>query len=547
MDTQPQFGRIRNILWPIASFELKKFIPMVVMIFFIATNYNLLKIVKDSTVVPALGAEVLPFVKVWMMLPMAVLMTAFFSALVKIFNENRAFYIILSLFLSYFILFVFVIYPNRQFFNLDMIADFLLQYLPAGGKGFATMIRSWYLGIFYTMCELWSTTVLFVLFWGFANRTTPLHEAKRFYALFGLAGNSSGIFAPVFFNWASNISIFPRWYLKSNWEQTLGIVCVAVLASGLITTAIYYYLNNWVIDHKTTSASSNGFAKKKKKHSSFIDSMKMLAKNPYVRNLTIVVLSYNIIINLTEIIWKDQIRLLYPNPSDYGHYFGKVMMVTGVMATLSDLLVCSNVIRRFGWTSAAMVTPMILLFTSIGFFGFILFDSYFESFLVHLLGLSPLALTAFFGSMQNAMARASKYSLFDATKEIAFIPLDPESRIQSKAAIDGVCSRLGKSGGAVIYQGLFMTVGSLGACIPYVAAIVGAIMVLWINAVKQMGIKFNLLTQERERDQLHSDEVLLDNEESPASVHTPAPVPTSVTPSAPAPASVASAKSGAMA
>ncbi|MFK7825180.1 MAG: Npt1/Npt2 family nucleotide transporter [Oligoflexales bacterium] len=530
MDTQPQFSRIRNILWPIASFELKKFIPMVVMIFFIATNYNLLKIVKDSTVVPALGAEVLPYVKVWMMLPMAVLMTAFFSVLVRIFNENRAFYIILSLFLSYFIIFVFVIYPYRQFFDLDMIADFLAKHLPAGGKGFAAMVRNWYLGIFYTMCELWSTTVLFVLFWGFANRTTPLHEAKRFYALFGLAGNSTGIFAPIFFNWACDVSIFPKWYLKSDWEQTLGIVCVAVCASGAITTVIYYYLNRCILDHSNMSKPSNGFAQKKKNHTSFFESMKMLAKNPYVRNLTIVVLSYNIIINLTEIIWKDQIRLLYPNPADYGHYFGKVMMVTGVMATLSDLLVCSNVIRKFGWTCAAMVTPMIVLFTSIGFFGFILFDSYFESFLVHLLGLSPLALTAFFGSMQNALARASKYSLFDATKEIAFIPLDPESRIQSKAAIDGVCSRLGKSGGAVIYQGLFMTVGSLGACIPYVAAIVGAIMLLWVNAVKQMGIKFNHLTQEKEQDELLSGDIVISSENS----HVPAPV-------------AANAKSGAMA
>lgn len=531
MDTQPQFSGIRNILWPIASFELKKFIPMVVMVFFIATNYNLLKIVKDSTVVPALGAEVLPFVKVWMMLPMAVLMTAFFSVLVRIFNENKAFYIIISIFLSYFILFVFLIYPNRQFFDLNMIADFLSTILPSGFKGFATMIRCWYLGVFYTMCELWSTSVLFVLFWGFANRTTKLHEAKRFYALFGLAGNSSGIFAPIFFNWANTVNIFPGWYLKSDWEQTLGIVCVAVFVSGSISTAIYYYLNRCVIDQTSVKDQTLKFVKKKKKQASFFQSMRMLAKNPYVRNLTIVVLSYNIIINLTEIIWKDQIRLLYPNSADYGFYFGKVMMVTGVMATLSDLLVCSNVIRRFGWTSAAMVTPMILLFTSVGFFGFILFDSYLESFMVHLLGLSPLALTAFFGSMQNALARASKYSLFDATKEISFIPLDPESRIQSKAAIDGVCSRLGKSGGAVIYQGLFMTVGSLGACVPYVAAIVAGIMLLWINAVKQMGIKFHQLTKEKE--QLEHEQAELAPESEPAAATIAGPV--------------AEAKSGAMA
>jgi ATP:ADP antiporter, AAA family len=109
-----------------------------------------------------------------------------------------------------------------------------------------------------------------------------------------------------------------------------------------------------------------------------------------------------------------------------------------------------------------------------------------------------------FGSIHNCLTRASKFTLFDATKEIAFIPLSKESRVKGKAAIDGVGSRIGKSGGSVIHQGLLMIFSTLTATAPIVAFIFLGITVVWVFAVKALGKQFGSLTHDQKADELET-------------------------------------------
>jgi AAA family ATP:ADP antiporter len=106
------------------------------------------------------------------------------------------------------------------------------------------------------------------------------------------------------------------------------------------------------------------------------------------------------------------------------------------------------------------------------------------------LGTTPLMLAVMFGMAQNIMSKASKYSLFDPTKEMAYIPLDQESKVKGKAAIDVVGARLGKSGGSLIQQSLIVAFGSVAAITPYIAAILFFIIGGWIVAARALGKQF---------------------------------------------------------
>ena len=183
-----EFSKWRGYLWPVHYHELKKLLPMLLIFFLLSFDYNVLRTMKDVLVVTAKssGAEVIPFIKVWVMFPGSVLMTYLFTRLSNRFSREMVFYAMIAIFLGYFFIFTFFLYPIRDTLHLHSTADSLQAVLPAGFKGMIAMVRYWSFTTFYVMSELWSNIILFLLFWGFANQITRIGEAKRFYGLFGI-------------------------------------------------------------------------------------------------------------------------------------------------------------------------------------------------------------------------------------------------------------------------------------------------------------------------------------------------------------------------
>jgi AAA family ATP:ADP antiporter len=498
------FNTWRAYLWPVHRYELKKLLPMLGIFFLITFNYNILRILKETLVVHAKGsgAEAIPFIKVWAMFPGAILMTLFFTYLSNRMSRESVFYTITGIFIGYFALYILFLYPFRDTLHPDNAADYLAQVLPVGCSGFVAMIRNWTATSFYAMAELWGNIVLFVLFWGFANQITRLHEAKRFYGLFGIGANFSGIVAGQVAVAICRGDYNPALPFGSTaWEQSLVMLVTLVVGAGLAALALFYWMQTRVLTDprfydQTEQVTSKGkeASKEEKPKFSLGDTFAFLMRSRYVLCIAIIVFCYNAVINFSEVLWKHEVKELYSDPNAYNLYMNQVSSVIGLFATLASLFIAGNSIRCLGWTFTALLTPVILLVTSIGFFTFFFLKDSTSDVILAALGMSPLAMVVFFGSAQNILSRAAKYSVFDATKEMAFIPLDADAKLKSKAAIDGIGSRLGKSGGAVVYQILLVFFGSLTAGAPYIAVFLLGVIVVWSIATYSLGQQFVELT-----------------------------------------------------
>lgn len=492
--TQPEFGRLRSIFWPVHGYELKKLLPMFLIFFCISFNYTVLRDTKDTLIVTSSGAETIPWLKVYGVLPAAVLFMLVYAKLSNLLTKENLFYTTIAPFLVFFALFAFVLYPNREALHPNASADFLQSYLPQGAHGLIACYRNWTYSAFYILSELWGSVVLSLLFWGFANDITRITEAKRFYTLFGIWANIALMFSGPAIVYASDI----RKSLPADvdaWQVSLNYLIGMFIVATITIIGAYWWMNrNVLTDTRYFDPNEEKKMKKSKPKLSIMESFAFLAKSKYILCLAILVIAYGICINLVEVTWKSQLKLQYPNPNDYSTFMGKFSFCTGLI-TIFMLFLGGVIIRKKGWGFAAMITPVILVLTGAGFFSFILFRDQLGGFIAAL-GTTPLFLAVLFGAAQNIMSKSTKYSLFDPTKEMAYIPLDQESKVKGKAAIDVVGARLGKSGGSFIQQGLLLAFGSLAAITPYVAVVLLVIIAGWVVSVRALNKQFVALTGE---------------------------------------------------
>lgn len=283
------------------------------------------------------------------------------------------------------------------------------------------------------------------------------------------------------------------------WEYSLRGLMSLVVLGGAVVTAAYTYLMRVVKPKLGNIAPLPSKKKKNKAKMSVGESFAFLASSAYIRNLALLVVSYGISINLVEVTWKAKLKAQYPDPNDYSQFMAQFSSATGIV-TFSMMLLSRWIFARFGWGTAALITPVVLLGTGIAFFGCVLFGGALEPSLAAW-GLTPLYAAVLVGAVQNIFSKASKYSLFDPCKEMADIPLEPDTQLKGKAAIDVVCSPLGKSGGSLVQQVLILTFGSLAASTPVLAGILGVIVLVWINAATRLSGLFASLQAERLEEQ----------------------------------------------
>lgn len=517
---EQEFSGWRKLLWPIHSYEVKKFLPMGIMMFCILFIYTVLRDTKDAILVnaPGAGAESLAFAKGIGVTTSAIVFMLLYTKAANLFNREGLFYVTAMPFLLFFGLYPYCIYPyvDALHMNLDAIHHYQQAY-PAL-RWMIPLVGNWTYTLFYILSELWGSAIVSLLFWQFANAITPVKEARRFYGMFGFVGNFGLLLSgPTIIYISHSIHHMGLSRVEST-GMMLQYLMAFVIISGVVLLSTFYWMNRYVLtDKRYYDPEAMGETKRKKEKLSMMDSFKHILKSPYLGLIAMLVLAYGVSSNLFEAVWKGQVAIAYPTEVEYNRVMGGLSTITGGIAVVL-MLVGSNLLRRFNWRACALITPIVLISGSLLFFGVICYNNYqlpeglkiVDAIMQGIINKELIVFAVALGVFINAFVKAVKYSLFDPTKEMAYIPLDPELKVKGKAAVDVIGGRGGKSAGSYVQMGL-LTVYSGSALyqlVPIIAPVAVGVVCLWILSVFGLSKQFRTLTDQKS-DPKHGKEPVL--------------------------------------
>ncbi len=498
---ESEFVGIRKLLWPIHSHEMKKFIPLALIMFAVLFNYTILRDTKDTLIVNAAGAGAITFLKSYCVTPMAILFVVFYAKLTNVLRRENVFYATIVPFLVFFGIFGFVLYPNLDLLHPSKESlDRLYEAAPAL-SGFIDIYAYWVYSLFYILSEIWGSAMIALCFWQFANYVVRLRESKRFYGLFAVIGNTALLLSGPTVVFCSDTI---KHYLPAGidaWGVSLKLLMGSVVIMGVVAIYAYKWMHLNVLNDKLYfDPAEAGITKKKKEKPTLLDSLKMVLKSKELLLIATLIMAYGVTINLVEVQWKHQIKLYAAGDKGlYNSLMGYYSFSQGLFAIVFGLFFGSQILRKVSWFKAAIITPLVILVGGGAFFMFILSQELMEP-LLALLNTKVITAATFLGFGVLVIAKPVKYMLFDPTKEMAYIPLSEEEKSKGKAAVDVIGGRAGKAGGAMVQSWLLIAFATkdVVAIAPIACATFVVIAVAWLYAVKALAVRVAAAVKRRD-------------------------------------------------
>jgi len=484
----PAFGKWRNRLWPFHRHEMKKLFPLILMKFLVSVIYCVLFCLKDTIAITTKGsgAEAIPVLKSVVVFPAALIAAFCYSRLSTMVKKTTLFYTTTLSFLLFLFVYAFFIYPNPDSFIPHESANWLTSVLGENQSHWVSVYRNWMHSLFFAVAELWGSVMILVVFWGFANEITTISEAKRSYNIYIAAGNLAPLITGKAVNWLTKkLSIF-------EFSFTVQCLITFVLVAGFTIIGLYGYVQRKVLVNLPIKSKEEVVPTKKEKIS-FFQGLKHLVTSPYLLGITVLVIGYGFCFTLLEISWKANLKLAFPNQADFQAFTAECQSYVGGFAFFISAFLGSSILRRFGWLVTAQMAPLIVGGAGLIFL-LLCSNPAMTNLVAPLAGVSPLFLLVYLGAFHNVSSKIAKYSFFDPTKEMAYIPLTENEKVKGKASIDIVGSRLGKTGASFVNLFLIGIVGT-GSALSITHILVPLTLIVtiaWMVAVSSLNKKFAL-------------------------------------------------------
>lgn len=273
--------------------------------------------------------------------------------------------------------------------------------------------------------------------WTLANYVLTLREAKR---LFGVIGSGAIL------GWVVGGLMTSTTARRFGAGYTLLAMAAALALCAILVAAIWRRRPATLAEFDETPLRSNHEAPR-----SLSDSLRLVTASPYLRAIALVIGLSSLVTGVAAWQFKAIAKDWYPNTNDLAWFFGSFNFYAGLLALVTQLLLTSRVLRKFGVGVALFIVPISM---TLGSIGLIVFSG------------ALAAVVVLKGSDQIL-----RYSIDKSTVELLFLPVPPTQTFHAKLFIDGIVWRIGDGLASVA---ILVSVTAIGM------TVVG---ITWINLV----------------------------------------------------------------
>lgn len=474
--------------------DVRRVSLLLLLFFSLAFNNAIVDSMKDTLIVTSGGAEQLPFLTVYAVLPSSAVFLYVYNKISGVLGRASMFYLTIGSFMAFFGAFGFLLFPNVDALHAAPapLVDGMLSLLPGGLSAAAGIVSHWTYTLFYTFAELWGDVVLGFLFWGLANECTKVHEAGLVYPIICCGANLAYACAGAFMRALGTAGML--------WDQQLRCLMAIFLLVASGSCAVYSRVQRTYARGapgaqgrgggvRGGAPGAQGGAPGAQGGAAAAPSLASIFERREIALLAVMSVAQGIAFSIFQVSWKSQIFTLCPTPAAYQAMMASVQLYSG-LTTLAFIAVAPLIFRFLGWTGAAVSTPIVM---ATGGTAFLL--------------ASPLCVrhpslslpVALLGSSVYVFMKAAKYSLFKPSEEMVYIDLDERSRTTGKAAVDVLGAQAGKAGGSCVQQLLLLCFQTLSAATAPLVALHCGVIGLWVVAVRRLSPSMKFRTRARAR------------------------------------------------
>ncbi len=312
--------------------------------------------------------------------------------------------------------------------------------------------------VFWVWANIFAV-VLVTQFWILVNDIFNPREAKRLIGFIGSGAQLGAILGGL------TVGILG----KTKASDFLLLIAAGLLSISILIVLFIFARQRTGQPEAEGEASKRARDSEKQVKSGFRDAWETVKKSPYLKLLAGIMMITIVVSTLIDFQFNKIVDFRVKGGESLTSFFGYFNAGTMAFAFLLQLLLTSNIIRRFGISLTLLFYPLVLLFGAAGI-GIWVFASLIPPILI------------------KASDKSLAYSLNQSVRELLYIPISVAQKYKSKIFIDMFVNRFAKGIGAVLIVILLLMFN--GAVVRALSIVVVLIIIGWIYLNLRVGREY---------------------------------------------------------